>query len=842
MQRSTASRHSQDKNAQTASLARQLKSQRTATSQRTGQSSNHSASNHPKTIEKPSRPRVFDENNCDVTPKPMFEAETQQRIRHGSALFESIAGTITPTETSMSASVMNTNAILTAAQSFSAFPESSTQASMDSQVNMNPSDAPQGEGAPVEKEQTALFHTTVDPIDPKEIKIYEKITFTETPTFNLLNIPQSRLFDEDPMVEQVVAKNKKYLEICKTKLGNDSFVDRGINTFNDLPKIKNTQTERITISEKGAWCTLWDMYDSNLNDSEKKDGDEDQVVSKEAVIQTDSPAQQTSVKKSVATGTITNTVMSEMPSETVEAQVEKKDDVNYMEDENFRLSAFFMERLLNQNTYQSKQARYRGMKPVATETDPLSKIAQYNGLSLEKLWTYTSALTKERNVSCVTWNRRNPDILAAGYGKFEFNDEQSGLVCCWSLKNPEFPERYYKTEAGVTSVAFSQKHANLLAVGLFNGNINIYDVRTNNVTSLLSTSESDNKHLSPVWNLKWTERDRASSTGEEDEMEVLMSISSDGRITQWLIRKGFESSDYLKLKRVMIKDANSRSDKDKSEGLISRNTGGLCFDIWDQDKSIYLCGTEEGNIHRCSTSYNEQYLDTYHGHTGPVYKLAWSPFLKNCFISGSSDWSIKLWKTNRTEPCLSFNSSTKAVYDICWSNNSATIFCCVNENAIEIWDLSKSTLDPIFVTNALAHVKLTSVTYSPNSDSLIVGTNEGSLYVYAIKNTPQPTKSGDLEDIIKLSLISQLDNHKIDEDEANDIAEKHQLESMKKNPKEEEPIEIEPEQDDQKIAKIDEFQANLDKIKNKNANLLKDRKPKDKKNKKSNESSSSDDE
>ena len=187
---------------------------------------------------------------------------------------------------------------------------------MDSQVNMNPSDAPQGEGAPVEKEQTALFYTTVDPIDPKEIKIYEKITFTETPTFNLLNIPQSRLFDEDPMVEQVVAKNKKYLEICKTKLGNDSFVDRGINTFNDLPKIKNTQTERITISEKGAWCTLWDMYDSNLNDSEKKDGDEGQVVSKEAVVQTDSPAQQTSVKKSVATGTITNTVMSEMPSET----------------------------------------------------------------------------------------------------------------------------------------------------------------------------------------------------------------------------------------------------------------------------------------------------------------------------------------------------------------------------------------------------------------------------------------------------------------------------------------------------------------------------------------------
>lgn len=30
------------------------------------------------------------------------------------------------------------------------------------------------------------------------------------------------------------------------------------------------------------------------------------------------------------------------------------------------MSAFFMERLLNQNTYQAKQARYRGLKPIIT--------------------------------------------------------------------------------------------------------------------------------------------------------------------------------------------------------------------------------------------------------------------------------------------------------------------------------------------------------------------------------------------------------------------------------------------------------------------------------------------
>lgn len=108
-------------------------------------------------------------------------------------------------------------------------------------------------------------------------------------------------------------------------------------------------------------------------------------------------------------------------------------------------------------------------------------------------------------------------------------------------------------------------------------------------------SESDHKHLSPVWNLKWAEKERSKTQEQEPtdasgfrEMEVLISISSDGRVTQWMIRKGFESTDYLKLKRITTKSSTKKSDKssDKSDGLISRTSGGLCFDIWDKDKSM----------------------------------------------------------------------------------------------------------------------------------------------------------------------------------------------------------------------------------------------------------------
>lgn len=46
------------------------------------------------------------------------------------------------------------------------------------------------------------------------------------------------------------------------------------------------------------------------------------------------------------------------------------------------------------------------------------------------------------------------------------------------------------------------------------------------------------KHTAPVWQIKWIEKERGSG---EETAEVLVSISTDGRVTQWSIRKGFES-------------------------------------------------------------------------------------------------------------------------------------------------------------------------------------------------------------------------------------------------------------------------------------------------------------
>lgn len=72
-------------------------------------------------------------------------------------------------------------------------------------------------------------------------------------------------------------------------------------------------------------------------------------------------------------------------------------------------------------------------------------------------------------------------------------------------------------------------------------------------------------------------------------------------------------------------------------------------------------GTEDGHIHKCSTSYSEQYLETYHGHIGPVYGLQWSPFNAGLFLSCSGDWTIRMWQEGRQQPLMTFQSSNKEV-------------------------------------------------------------------------------------------------------------------------------------------------------------------------------------
>lgn len=110
-----------------------------------------------------------------------------------------------------------------------------------------------------------------------------------------------------------------------------------------------------------------------------------------------------------------------------------------------------------------------------------------------------------------------------------------------------------------------------------------------------------------------------------------------------------ECEEIYKLKLV------DRKNKQKeNECSLTSFASGLCFDFSPFDKFSFVVGTEEGNIHLCSTAYSGEYQMTYEGHSLAVYKVRFNKFDSETFISASADWTVKVWNTKIKTPYLIF--------------------------------------------------------------------------------------------------------------------------------------------------------------------------------------------
>lgn len=268
---------------------------------------------------------------------------------------------------------------------------------------------------------------------------------------------------------------------------------------------------------------------------------------------------------------------------------------------------------------------------------------------LNYLFKFACDETKGRTVSYADWNPVNQDLLAVSYGELELNVNKEGLIMFWTLKNPSYPERIIRYPTRVTCCKFSQSNPNLLAMGTYDGIIAIYDLRKKDNIPIAENREmvgdlhkEASKHSDAVWEVHWVGKGGKSS----DKGEGLVSISSDGRIVEWSMKKGLEYTDLMNLKR----STNPQNKDVPNEGINFRQTAGFSLDFLKGESSMYLVGTEDGAIHRCSKSYSEQYLDSYYGHSGPVYKVRCNPFWSDIFLSCSADWSAKLWNIKEETP------------------------------------------------------------------------------------------------------------------------------------------------------------------------------------------------
>ncbi|XP_074953427.1 dynein axonemal intermediate chain 4 isoform X2 [Phalacrocorax aristotelis] len=678
--------------------------------------------------------RVFDDEGKDVTPHPLFHSDPSTVLpKQGKVLVPSAYFGATGSVFLSSFSMHQTSGVNASLGSFSrTYGSSSTSIS-----NASTTESILDEILEPGSQQDTTVSLSVVQVRQEEVN--EELTkadldrrvdiyLTETDTIWILDMPSVVVSVESEDAGRVLARNRIYVDICKNRPGNDRYVEKMMQTINGATKNKDVQCDKIIMEDKGMMVTSWDLYDSfnvsEIEPSSKAEGS-GATTEKSSKFHTTKEHNQTTSVSSDRDPNVTSDT-----SGTAAAVKEAKQEVHNKEKED-------------------KEEQKKALIDPSILSD-LNKIPEdIVPPRLERLWSYVCDLTNGHSVSCMAWSKVNPDLLAVGYRAFDFKEQKKGLACCWSLKNPMWPERIFRCEHGVTALDFSMASPNLLAVGMYNGSVAIYNVQSCNNATLLDSSESSNKHTGPVWQLRWVEQDRGA-TGD-GKKERLICISADGRITEWLIQKRLDCTDLMKIQRTESKKKKLPGEKErKNEALISRQAAGMCFDFHPKDTDFYLAGTEEGHIHKCSCLCNEQFLETYRGHKGPVYKVAWNPFSTDMFLSCSADWSIILWHQDSQMPILTFSSTTAFVHDIMWSPKSAFIFAAANESRVEIWDLSVSTLYPVISYFANPRVKFTSVLFAKTTDCLLVGDSKGEVSVLELQNlaAPNSNKVDTLHDII----------------------------------------------------------------------------------------------
>lgn len=148
------------------------------------------------------------------------------------------------------------------------------------------------------------------------------------------------------------------------------------------------------------------------------------------------------------------------------------------------------------------------------------------------------------------------------------NTNKDGMIMFWTLKNPSFPERIIKYPSRLTCCKFSNYNPNLLACGSYDGVVAIYDLRKKDGLPVAenganSKKENSGKHSDAIWEITWVGK---GGKGGSDKGEGLVSISSDGRIVNWSMKKGLEYNDLMTLK----KSPNPSNKETANEGVNFR--------------------------------------------------------------------------------------------------------------------------------------------------------------------------------------------------------------------------------------------------------------------------------
>ena len=370
----------------------------------------------------------------------------------------------------------------------------------------------------------------------------------------------------------------------------------------------------------------------------------------------------------------------------IEIVVQEKKNIfeeNINEDEidcKLLVSAKIIERMLNLNTFDDISKDFRYFE------DPVDEMKSVDGNfegSLLPLWKFVFEDSKNLEVTGLQWNPKYADLFAIGYGSYNFYEQPMvGYLCLYSLKNPSYPEYIRKTHCGIMCLDIHDKYPQMVVVGLYDGNIAVFNLKSNSCSPNYISSAENGKHCEPVYSVKWA----------KDNLDGYLnfySCSGDGRVTNWtLVKQTLWYADTCMLN--FLKPLTN-----SEEVLPTLANGARSIAFMPTKDTLFIVGTEEGDLFMCTTEYSSKFLMSYHGHVTPVNKILWNTFYTPLFISCASEYAIHIWHRDFPTPLLSYSIGS-TVGDVAWAPYSSTVFAVVtSEGTVVLYDISIDKYSPV---------------------------------------------------------------------------------------------------------------------------------------------------
>ncbi|KAF5298180.1 hypothetical protein FQA39_LY02604 [Lamprigera yunnana] len=519
----------------------------------------------------------------------------------------------------------------------------------------------------------------------------------ETNTIYIFELPSQTVNKNSEEATAVETENARYEFLTEGKGRNRKVTEAEAQTIQTLQKTRSTEAHATLCKQNMAFASIWDMYD--VYEKVEVPFVSDKCVKEKAAIEED------------------------------EIFAKDLEFSNLLKNLDFQQALCVIERLLANNNYNKEQKRFRGLTKLDSQEEEITY--KY---TLQFLWTFVSKDTIGKCVTAMCWNEDNTDILAVGYGKFYYTERATGMVMLWNIKNPVQPERTYRFPQPVTTLNFSQKNPNLLGIGFYDGNVKVVDVSLIDCY-LIGTSGEDSPSFEPIWRIIWYK-----GTDYFKDTEQIITSCQDGRISYYRNQDTIDLM-YEQIMRISRPEGKVKGIETLRQchipGIpVNRYAAALVICQHPVDGNIYLVGTNEGTIHRCSRNYHHQHLDLFLAHYGPLYEIKFSPFCNKIFLTCGEDWCIRIWADGITEPLFELIKEMQSIQSVDWSPTHPTIIAHVSGCNIYIWDIQRKIYHPQSITLNPTSCRNTVILFAKNGRSIVVGDVEGNVHVMALNDLP----------------------------------------------------------------------------------------------------------